>query len=61
MIQIAGLIPFVLLSQIFNYLRYGGFWKSGQAVIVEQLNSDPLLAGLPLCYHLIILLFGHLK
>jgi hypothetical protein len=43
----AGLIPFVLLGRVFDYLRYGSFWTNGQATWIKQLNTNQLLAGLP--------------
>ena len=50
--QIAGLwlvgfIPLNLLGRVFDYIRYGSFWTTGQSLTVKQLNTDPIFSGLP--------------
>jgi hypothetical protein len=44
---IVGFIPLALASRILDYVRFGVFWTTGANVGVKQLNSDPLLSGLP--------------
>jgi hypothetical protein len=44
---IVGFIPLALLGRVFDYIRYGSFWLSGQKLSVEQLTTDPIWSGLP--------------
>jgi hypothetical protein len=52
MIRVAGLwilgfIPLNVLGRVFDYLRFGSFWTTGQSLAVKQLETDPLFSGLP--------------
>jgi hypothetical protein len=42
-----GIAPLFLLGRILDYLRYGSFWKNGQNLVLEQLNTDPIFTNLP--------------
>jgi len=42
-----GLAPFVVFGRIFDYLRYGSLWTTGQSQWIRQIGSDPRFAGLP--------------
>lgn len=44
---IVGFIPLALLARIFDYIRYGSFWTSGQSLSVKQLTTDPIWSGFP--------------
>jgi hypothetical protein len=44
---IAGFIPLAVLGRVFDYMRYGSFWTTGQSLWVQQLNTNRILAGLP--------------
>ena len=44
-----GVLPLVLISRIFDYVRLGVFWQTAAKFAVEQkrLGIDPLFVGLP--------------
>ncbi|GET37508.1 hypothetical protein [Microseira wollei] len=44
---IVGFIPLALLGRVFDYIRYGSFWTSGQSLSVKQWATDPIFSGLP--------------
>jgi hypothetical protein len=44
---IVGFVPLALVGRVFDYLRYGSFWTTGQTLSVRQLTTDPIWAGLP--------------
>ena len=41
-----GAAPLVLAGRLFDYLRYGSPWVTGQSMWLAHVNSDPLYAGL---------------
>jgi hypothetical protein len=44
---LVALVPVLFAGRIFDELRYGSFFTTGQMRWVEQINTDPLFAGLP--------------
>ncbi|HAZ47751.1 MAG TPA: hypothetical protein DCZ55_25640 [Cyanobacteria bacterium UBA11371] len=46
-LSIVGFIPLALLGRVFDYIRYGSFWTSGQSLAVKQSATDPIFSGLP--------------
>jgi hypothetical protein len=44
---IVGFIPLALLGRVFDYIRYGSFWTSGQRLAAQQWNTEPIFSGLP--------------
>jgi hypothetical protein len=42
-----GVLPMVLISRIFDYIRFGVFWTTGANLAAEQLATDPIDNGLP--------------
>ena len=42
-----GVLPMVLISRIFDYVRFGVFWKTAANLGAEQLSTDPIYNGLP--------------
>lgn len=44
---ILGFLPLGVLGRVFDYLRYGSFWTTGQALSAQQLATDPKWKGFP--------------
>jgi hypothetical protein len=44
---IVGLIPFILLGRVIDYLRFGSFWITGATLARQQWQTDPIFSGLP--------------
>ncbi len=44
---IIGFVPLIFLGRFLDYLRYGSFWTTGSTLVKQQLNTDPIYAGLP--------------
>jgi hypothetical protein len=42
-----GVLPMVLISRIFDYLRFGVFWTTGANLAAAQLTTDTIYKGLP--------------
>lgn len=46
-VWILGFTPLVVLGRLFDYLRYGSFFITGQALSAQQFTTDPKWEGLP--------------
>jgi hypothetical protein len=44
---VLGFLPLGILGRVFDYLRYGSFWTTGQALSAQQLTTDPTWQGFP--------------
>jgi hypothetical protein len=44
---ILGFLPLGIFGRVFDYVRYGSFWTTGQALSTQQLTTDPRWAGFP--------------
>ena len=44
---ILGFSPLIIWGRLFDYLRYGSFLITGQAISTQQLTTDPKWQGLP--------------
>lgn len=42
-----GFLPLGILGRFFDYLRYGSFWTTGQALSAQQMFTDPKWKGFP--------------
>jgi hypothetical protein len=42
-----GFIPLAFLGRVFDYMRYGSFWTTGQKLATQQLKTDPIWSALP--------------
>jgi hypothetical protein len=43
----AGFVPLLVLGRVIDFVRYGSFFTTGQTVWLQNINTDPLLSGLP--------------
>ncbi|MFB2974807.1 hypothetical protein [Microseira sp. BLCC-F43] len=44
---IVGFIPLALIGRVFDYIRYGSFWTTGQSLATKQLHTNSMFSGLP--------------
>jgi hypothetical protein len=42
-----GFLPLWIFGRVFDYVRYGSFWTTGQALATQQFTTDPKWAGFP--------------